>query len=95
MGWVEVQVKGLDEVDVGEVPEPDEAASGQRTGRVKWFSSEKGYGFVAPDDGGDDVFLHSSGLADPARTPRDGDRLAFDVEVAAKGPRAINARIIG
>jgi cold shock CspA family protein len=94
MGWVAVRIAGLDDVAVAERPEPQEAAAGQRTGRVKWFSPSKGYGFVAPEGGGDDVFLHKSGLVDPSRPPREGDRLAFDVEQAAKGPRAVNARVI-
>jgi CRISPR-associated protein Csm5 len=94
MGWLAVRLAGLDKIQVAEPPELAEAAGGQRTGRVKCFFRSKGYGFVAPDGGGDDVFLHTSGLVDPSRPPREGDRLAFDVEQAAKGPRAVNARVI-
>ena len=94
MGWLAVRVAGLEEIKVVDKPAPKKAAAGQRTGTVKWFSSSKGYGFVAPDGGGDDLFLHISGLLDPTPAPRQGDRLAFDVEQSAKGPRAVNARVI-
>jgi CspA family cold shock protein len=94
MGWLAVRITGLDEIEVAEVPAPKKAVAGQRTGTVKWFSSSKGYGFVAPDGGGEDLFLHVSGLLDPTPAPRSDDRLAFDVEQSAKGLRAVNARVI-
>ena len=54
-------------------------------GTVKWFNESKGYGFIAKDDGGDDVFVHfSSIIADGFKTLSEGQRVMFDVE---KDPR--------
>jgi len=61
------------------------------TGKVKWFSAEKGYGFIAPDSGGDDVFVHFSAIqADGFRTLEEGDAVTFEVEDSPKGPQAQN-----
>ncbi len=95
MGWIEVRFEGLEEVEVGEaLAEQAEAAPGQQTGRVAWFSTRKGYGFVKPDDGGEDTFVHVSNLADPSATLHEGQRVAFDVEESEKGPRAVNVRVL-
>lgn len=60
-------------------------------GKVKWFSSEKGYGFIAHDEGGDDVFVHFSAIqADGFRTLNEGDEVTFEVEQGPKGPQARN-----
>ena len=68
------------------------------SGTVKFFNSEKGYGFIKPDDGGRDVFVHvsavmSSGLG----TLNEGQRVAFDVEPdkRGKGPKAVNLQGAG
>ncbi|MGJ3231997.1 MAG: cold-shock protein [Oceanicaulis sp.] len=65
------------------------------TGTVKFFNADKGFGFITPDEGGNDVFVHitavkDSGLADL----RDGQRIAFDTEPdrRGKGPKAVNLR---
>lgn len=62
------------------------------TGTVKWFNESKGYGFIAQDDGGDDVFVHFSSIqGDGFRTLTDGQRVTFDIEPGGdKGPKAIN-----
>ncbi|MEA3375530.1 MAG: type III-A CRISPR-associated RAMP protein Csm5, partial [Chloroflexota bacterium] len=52
MGWLAVRIAGLDEVEVAEPPEPDEAVVGQRTGRLKKFFPDRGFGFIEPQGGG-------------------------------------------
>lgn len=59
------------------------------TGKVKWFSSEKGYGFIAPDDGGEDLFVHFTAIqADGFRNLNEGDEVEFEVGQGQKGPQA-------
>lgn len=59
------------------------------TGTVKWFNDSKGFGFVAPDDGGADVFVHFSAIAaDGFRTLAEGQKVSFEVEDGPKGPQA-------
>ena len=55
-------------------------------GTVKWFNATKGYGFIAPDDGGKDVFLHVSALERAGmRAVNEGDKLSYDVERGRDG----------
>ena len=64
-------------------------------GTVKWFNSEKGYGFIAVD-GGDDVFVHFSAITmDGYKTLNDGQRVEFEVTQGQKGPQAEKVRIAG
>ena len=59
------------------------------TGTVKWFNDSKGFGFIAPDDGGSDVFVHFSAIvADGFRTLTEGQKVKFEVEDGPKGPQA-------
>ena len=60
-------------------------------GTVKWFNADKGYGFITPDDGGKDVFVHVNGLIDEIN---EGDKVSYDVEESPKGLNAINVRVV-
>ncbi|HCO38446.1 MAG TPA: cold-shock protein [Aquificaceae bacterium] len=65
------------------------------TGTVKWFSKEKGYGFITRDDNQGDVFVHFSAIQQRGfKTLQQGQRVEFDVEQDTKGLRAKNVRVI-
>ncbi len=60
-------------------------------GVVLWFSRVKGYGFIRPDDGGEDVFVHFSAIrGDGYRNLQEGQRVEFTVEASDKGPQALD-----
>ena len=62
------------------------------TGTVKWFSDQKGYGFISRE-GGEDVFVHHSAIQETGfRTLREGDSVEFTIEQGQKGPAAANVR---
>jgi CspA family cold shock protein len=61
------------------------------TGTVKWFSDEKGFGFITPDDGSQDVFVHHSSIVgDGYRSLDEGAKVSYETESGEKGPRAAN-----
>ncbi len=60
-------------------------------GTVKFYNNARGFGFIAPDDGGKDVFVHKSGLVDEIT---EGDKVSYDVEESEKGLSAINVKVI-
>jgi CspA family cold shock protein len=63
------------------------------TGTVKWFSSEKGYGFITPDDGSADVFVHFSAIAGEGYKNLDeGQKVEFEVTQGQKGPQAASVK---
>jgi len=65
------------------------------TGTVKWFSDDKGYGFITPDDGSSDVFVHFSSIeGDGFRTLSENAKVEFETEQGPKGPSATGVRLV-
>ena len=63
------------------------------TGTVKWFNDSKGFGFITPDGGGDDLFAHFSAIQSQGfKTLQEGQRVAFDTTTGPKGQQASNIR---
>jgi CspA family cold shock protein len=64
-------------------------------GVVKWFNESKGYGFITPDDGGKDLFVHFSAInAEGYKVLQEGDRVSFEQEQGPKGPQAVKVEKI-
>ena len=62
-------------------------------GTVKWFSEEKGYGFITPDDGGEDLFVHYSGIEGSGfRSLEEGQKVSYEPTQGRKGEQAENVR---
>ena len=61
------------------------------TGTVKFFNESKGFGFIVPDDGGKDVFVHINNLNGVSIA--EGDKVSYDVEEGRKGPNAVNVSV--
>lgn len=65
-------------------------------GTVKWFNDQKGYGFITPEDGSKDLFVHhTSILSDGFRTLAENQAVEFDVVQSDKGPKAANVKLLG
>jgi cold shock protein len=63
------------------------------TGTVKWFSDDKGFGFITPDEGGRDLFVHFTGITgDGYRSLAEGAKVTYEEEQGDKGPKAINVQ---
>jgi len=64
------------------------------TGTVKWFSDAKGFGFITPDDGGDDLFAHFSAInMSGFKTLKEGQKITFEVAQGPKGRQAANIQV--
>ncbi len=62
-------------------------------GTVKWFSAEKGYGFITPDEGGKDVFVHYSAIIQEGyKSLSEGQKVEYEVTTGQKGPQAANVK---
>ena len=65
------------------------------TGTVKWFSAEKGFGFITPEDGSPDVFVHFSAISGEGyRNLEENAKVEYDVTQGQKGPQAANVRTV-
>lgn len=64
------------------------------TGRVKWFDADRGFGFVAPDDGGEDVYVRRAALPEGVETLKPGQRVEFGMAEGRRGPQALSLRLM-
>jgi cold shock protein len=65
------------------------------TGTVKWFNDDKGFGFITPDEGGRDLFVHFSGITGQGfRSLTEGAKVEYEQEESDKGPKAVNVQKI-
>jgi cold shock protein len=65
------------------------------TGTVKWFRDDKGFGFITPDEGGRDLFVHFSGVVgDGYKSLSEGTKVSYEEEEGDKGPKAVNVHVL-
>jgi CspA family cold shock protein len=74
-------------------PKKRKAGSDMAQGTVKWFSDEKGYGFISPDDGGEDLFVHHTGIEGSGfKTLEEGAKVSYEATQGRKGMQAENVK---
>jgi CspA family cold shock protein len=77
----------------GIVPINSQEGTKMATGKVKWFNDAKGFGFITPDGGGEDLFAHFSAIQGSGfKTLKEGQAVSFDVTTGPKGKQAANIR---
>jgi cold shock protein len=81
---------------LGEIPVSKIQEGSMPTGTVKWFNDAKGYGFITPDDGGEDLFAHFSAIQMSGfKTLKEGQKVSFEVTQGPKGKQASNIQAAG
>src|SRR5215211_8790980 len=81
--------------DAGPAGHTQERATHVPTGTVKWFNDEKGYGFITPDDGDRDLFVHYTGIDGQGfKSLTENSKVEYEEETGDKGPKAVNVRAI-
>ncbi len=63
-------------------------------GTVKWFNKDKGFGFIAPDNGDRDIYVHFSNVETPDHNLEDGQRVEFETAIGRKGPEAVKVKTL-
>lgn len=66
----------------------------KKKGTIKFFNSQKGFGFITPDDGGKELFVHTSNIQGDSRTLREGQKVEFEEAPGRKGPEATEVNLL-
>ena len=83
--------RDLSDVWIDDISQPYEKGDNMALGTVKWFNDSKGFGFITPDDGGEDLFAHFSAInANGFKSLKEGQRVSFEITQGPKGKQAAN-----